>query len=1235
MEQINSKIITSYWLKKLSGELPKISLPFALDGKEEKMKTGTAQSLHLEIPGSTSAKLFKSAKDSDIALFILLLSGLNIVLKKYTGIDDLLVGTIPPAIDSNNHNIIFCRNNIPDDLSIKKFINQAKEVALEAINYSGYPVDKILEALRVKNNITSLDIFSVAFIYEPFQVRSGSLDQFDLVFLFSRVDRQMSMEVKYSSPNHSREMVMRFCQNLIIALERMLDDPDQKISRLDIVSPEEKNFLLYDFNRTQADYPGDKTLDTLFQMQVRKTPDHIAIAGPSAALAYRNKNASPLHLTYKELNEPCDRLAQCLKEKKVGPDTIVGLMVVRSIEMIIGIMGILKAGGAYLPIEPDYPGERIQYMLKDSNAQVLLVDDTTYASCLSFAPKALLNLSEGHHLNFPASQLPSFPASLPSSLAYIIYTSGSTGKPKGVMVEHRSLVNYIWWAREKYIDINDGNNRFPLFTLLSFDLTVTSIFVPLLSGNTIIIYEEPIINKIIEENRVEVIKLTPSHLKMIVESGQKINSTLKRFIVGGEKLDTQTAVKIVEAFENKADIFNEYGPTEATVGCMIYKFSPGTERWHSVPIGHPASNVRIFLLDKNNKPVPTGVTGEIYIAGDGVARGYLNRPGLTAEKFLEKFLDLQEPSYQKVPGHREQRVYRTGDFARFLPDGNIEFLGRIDHQVKIRGVRIELEEIRDKLMQYKKHNPLSTADIQARITDLKQIRLCSRCLLPANYPHISFDKDGVCNICSEYEKYKDKTEKYFKISEDFYRVIENARKVKKGDFDCLLLFSGGKDSSYVLYQLVDMGLKVLTFTFDNGYISEAAFANIERITANLGVENIIGKAGKMNRVFVESLHTNHNVCHGCWNVLNTLGVKTAHEKGINLVISGLSRGQIFEMRLEGLFQRGIFDENEIEENLLLFRKTFHSKDNKFSRILDVELSGDAIEQIYFVDFFRYFNLPVSGIKEYLSRKGWVQPGNTGFCSSNCIINDVGIYVHLKERGYHFYAAPLSWDCRLGSITREQGLQETGFDKDLQDFNHILNEIGYYRSPIKDTVIVDKEDDNGNKYLTAYIISEEELVVSELREYLSGQLPDYMIPSHFLQIERIPLTPNGKVDRDALDLYSKRIKPGTAYTAPQNDIERKIVDIWKQTLKADRIGIHDNYFELGGTSFDVLQINRKLKEAFGVDISIAAMFRYTTVHTIANYLNNEVPEIRGRVEEFKRGKMDKMQRLRKRIEVRNS
>jgi acyl carrier protein len=340
------------------------------------------------------------------------------------------------------------------------------------------------------------------------------------------------------------------------------------------------------------------------------------------------------------------------------------------------------------------------------------------------------------------------------------------------------------------------------------------------------------------------------------------------------------------------------------------------------------------------------------------------------------------------------------------------------------------------------------------------------------------------------------------------------------------------------------------------------------------------------------------------------------------------------MRLEALFQRGIFDEKEIRENLQLFRKTFHSKSNKFSRILDMELAEGIVEHIHFVDFFRYFAVPVSEIKTYLSEKGWVQPGDTGFCSSNCTINDVGIYLYFKEKGYHFYANQLSWDCRLGSITREQGLKEIGFQGNLQQVDNILNRIGYYHSPIKDALVMDKENEEGDKYLQAYIVSGEELTVQELREYLAKELPDYMVPSSFVLVEKVPLTSHGKVDRKALEVLGKRLALGTDYVPPRNEVESKVVETWKEVLQRDKIGIHDNYFDLGGTSFEIIRINAKLKEIFQMDIPVVSMFRYTTVRSLTQYLNNKKTEIRDRSAAFKKGKRDQMQRLQKRRGVKN-
>ncbi|MCP5105926.1 MAG: hypothetical protein GY950_21240, partial [bacterium] len=344
--------------------------------------------------------------------------------------------------------------------------------------------------------------------------------------------------------------------------------------------------------------------------------------------------------------------------------------------------------------------------------------------------------------------------------------------------------------------------------------------------------------------------------------------------------------------------------------------------------------------------------------------------------------------------------------------------------------------------------------------------------------------------------------------------------------------------------------------------------------------------------------------------------------------------QIFEMRLEGLFREGIFDEEKVEQNLLLFRKSFHSRDNKFSRLLNADLAEDAVDNIHFVDFFRYFSAPAADIRRYLREKGWIQPEDTGFCSSNCLINDVGIYVHMEKEGYHFYAPQLSWDCRLGCIPRKQGLKEVAFagDGKYELTGRILEEIGYYNPPIKDAVVLDRDGDNGDRKLIAYLVSHEQLVVPELRDYLAGKLPDYMIPSNFLQVEKIPLTPNGKVDKKSLENEGTQVGTGVEFEAPKNDIEEKMVEIWKEVLHADKLGTRDNFFDLGGNSMDIMRLNSRLIKIFETDIPVAVHFRYTTIKSFVQYLGQEGVDdshINDRADELKRGEQSKMSRLKAR------
>ncbi|WP_423220166.1 amino acid adenylation domain-containing protein [Bacillus thuringiensis] len=382
-------------------------------------------------------------------------------------------------------------------------------------------------------------------------------------------------------------------------------------------------------------------------------------------------------------------------------------MVDRSLEMIIGILGILKAGGAYLPVDPEYPNDRISYMLDDSRASILLVKNQL-AKDVMYSGK-VINLK--NHSLYEQEKSNLLNSNQPNQLAYVIYTSGTTGAPKGVMVKHKGVVNYIYWAKKSYV--NDGKFDFPLYSSIAFDLTVTSLYTPLVTGNKIVVYEGTdkalLIRRIIEENKIDIIKLTPTHLRLL-ENMDLSKSKIKKLIVGGEELKVEQAEKIYRAFNENIDIYNEYGPTEATVGCMIYKYNVEKDKGISVSIGVPADNTKLYVLGKNMELLPIGVAGELCVSGDGLASGYINREELTAAKFLDN------------PFEPNSKIYKTGDVVKWVPDGNMEYLGRMDNQVKIRGYRIEIGEIENQLLKIK---DVKEAVVMAKKDQNKNMFLCS------------------------------------------------------------------------------------------------------------------------------------------------------------------------------------------------------------------------------------------------------------------------------------------------------------------------------------------------------------------------------------------------------------------------------------------------------------------------------------------------------------------------------
>jgi amino acid adenylation domain-containing protein len=1180
-----------YWLHKLAEPVKSI---FPYDYIRDEDPSGPVVREHeFRVSGDTFSRLVQLSTGSDHTLHIILAAALALLLRKYGGDRDIILGTpvYKQVEDAQFINTVLpLRIPVNSEISFKELLLRVKDILLEAGENQNYPVEKLVDELNLEYSDGDFPLFDVSLLVENIHDRRYIEHiRHNMTFSFLRTPDNLEARVAYNTNRYAEGTVERIAGHFMNLLNTVVNDLDQSLARVGILSEAERRAFLVDYNQT-AEPCCEPLLHQLFEPQAAQTPDACAVAAASSNRSYRT------HMTYSQLNHASDGLAGFLQNKGVGPDTIVAIKMERSIEMIIAILGILKAGGAYMPIDPNYPEERIKFMLEDSGAKVQ-VTARTFAEV------------QAH----PVPRTPQ-PTEGSSNLAYVIYTSGTTGRPKGVMLEHRGVVNYITWAARTYV--KNETAAFPLYTGISFDLTVTSIFTPLVTGNTIYIYpgddREFLLDGIIRDDRVGVVKLTPAHLKLLKDKPG--GSGIRRFILGGENLETASALEIFRQWDGNIEIYNEYGPTETVVGSMIHRFDPAKDVGPSVPIGVPIAGTQVYLLDPDFNPVPVGVPGEIYISGAGVGRGYLNRPELTAERFVD--LNKSYRSYRSYGSY--EKLYRTGDLAKRLPDGTLEYLGRIDQQVKIRGFRVELGEVESRLRTFRraKHTAsiLEEKVLDASASaDLKKIVRCSRCLLSANHPGIRFDSEGVCNVCREYEGYETHVKRYFKTPRDLEDLLGEVSS-SRSDYDCLLLFSGGKDSTYTLYRLIDMGLKVLTYTFDNGYISQAAFENIRRTTSALNVEHITGRAEHMNPVFVESLETNHNVCHGCWNALNTYGAKLAHEKGINIIVSGLSRGQIFDMRLHGLFQAGIFDEQEIEENLLRFRKGFHSPENKFSRILGESLEESVIETVQFVDFFRYDATPVEEIKAYLSGKGWVQPADTGFCSSNCRINDVGIYMYLKERGAHFYEAPLSWDVRLGQLPRESGLEELGFDPRPPQVDRILNEIGYYDAAgVVDAVVLDKVDKNGNTVLCAYVVSLAELTARELREYLAAGLPDHMIPAYFVQVEGIPLSASGKTDRKALlaaESSGRRLSTAARYVAPRDDTETAVAAIFKEVLKTDRVGMEDNFFELGATSFEIIRVSNRLTGVLGRDIPVLKLFEHPTIASFLEYVNrDDTPQVR--------------------------
>ncbi|MGD2088872.1 MAG: amino acid adenylation domain-containing protein [Candidatus Aminicenantes bacterium] len=680
--------------------------------------------------------LKKLCQEKQMTLFTLLMTSVYILLMRYSRKKNICLG-FPEA--NRNHQEIedlvgFFINTLVIRIDTEKLqritvwqlLKKVQEEIVAAQDRQDVSFEKVVEAIQPTRDLSRSPIFQVLVNYvntgrEELQLRDSQLEgvhfdygisKFDLTFAFvDHTDGGVRINLEYSQDLYREETIKRMGGHLVKIMTSLGEDPAKAVEEIELLSEEEKQKLLIEWNNTAVEYPGDQCIHELFERQVDRTPDNIAAAGPS-----RIKHRTYMtYISYNELNKKSTQLAQLLMSKSVQPDTVVGIMAERSLELIIGILGILKAGGAYLPIDPDYPRERIDYILSDSNANVLLTTGTLagegervrrwegkenlqiilldFSTPLPFYPSTL-----------PASHLHLSPAPV-TSLAYVIYTSGSTGKPKGVVVEHQHILNTLYAMQSRYPV--DQDDTYLLKTNYVFDVSLTELFGWFMGAGKLVILEpglekDPMaILKVISGRQITHINFVPSmfnsFLEMVPGPDLEVINTLKYVMVAGEVFPRRLAEESSKKFSPAVRIENIYGPTEISIYGTWFPVNEIKDSDPVVPIGTPLYNVQAYVLSQLGTLQPIGIPGELHIGGAGLARGYLNQPELTAEKF--SFLFYR--SHKSYRSYISKRIYNTGDLARWLPDGNIEFLGRMDHQVKIRGFRIELGEIETLLAQKK------------------------------------------------------------------------------------------------------------------------------------------------------------------------------------------------------------------------------------------------------------------------------------------------------------------------------------------------------------------------------------------------------------------------------------------------------------------------------------------------------------------------------------------------------
>jgi amino acid adenylation domain-containing protein len=1225
-----------YWQQKLAGELPVLELP--LDRPRPPVQTFNARIQSFRLGRALTQRLKALSEQQGATLYMTLLAAYKVLLQRYTGQPDIIVGT-PTTGRSHAEltdlvgyfvNPVALRSNLAGNPAFTQLLGQVRQMVIEAIEHQDYPIALLIEKLHPERNVNRTPIFQTMFVFQrahlldaeglsSFALNAAgakielagmplesvpleyTIAPFDLTLMMAEADDELAGAITYNTDLFNAATIEQMAGHFAMLLEGIAADPQGAIAALPLLTPAERQALLIDFNTTARDLPIDQPIHRLFEAQAAQTPDAVA-------LAFASTNAEQgqiQQLTYAELNRRANQLAHYLQAQGVGPDVLVGISVPRSLEMVIAVLGVLKAGGAYVPIDPDYPAERIAFMLADAQPIALVTlagwrVGRLAGSQVPIGQPANLrtcNLDTDWHLI--AQEPESDPESLTTAdnLAYVIYTSGSTGQPKGVLLQHRGLCNLVL-SQIAAFGVT-AESRILQFASFSFDASVSELFMALLSGGRLYLADRetllaaPRLLDLIRSQAINLMTLPPSLLALLPPEALP---GLQTVISAGERCD----VDLARRWAQGRRFFNAYGPTEATIGPTYYRVEQLPDGVASVPIGRPIANTQVYLLDQNQQPVPVGIPGEVYIGGVGVARGYLNRPALTAERFVTA---LAVPT--------GGRLYRTGDLARFLPDGNLEFLGRIDHQVKVRGFRIELGEIEAAL---KADPAVQDAVVVVREDTPGDQRLVAY-VAPTQRPPLE-----LWPSVAEYFVYDDLL--YHAMTHDeqrnqSYRVaIERAVPGK-----VVLDIGTGKDAILARLCVAAGARKVYAVE-----LLEESYRKAKACIAELGLEERICLIhGDITQV---ALPEPIDVC-----VSEIVGPIGGCE-GASLLINSAWRF----MQPDGVM---IPERSTTRIAAVSLPETF-LRDPHFT-----EISGSYVEKVFAHCGYRFDlrlclrgmqrdNLISSvGVFEDLDYRGLSNPEYTrhetltitrdgridGFLVWLNLYPAPDAVIDILDHEYCWLPVYLPVFHPGVAVTRGDTITMTicstlcanGLNPDYTvtgclkrqngeshdfTFTSYHDKPAYKQTPFYEFLFADDT-------VRVRPATQAKLSGSELRLALNQRLPDYMIPSHFVMLDALPLTPNGKVDRKALPAPTQsRGATRKAFVHPHTELERAVAVIWQEVLRVDQVGLHDNFFDLGGHSLLMVKVHNQLQEMAQRDIPLVEMFRYPTVQALATYLGRD-------------------------------